>query len=859
MPTTYNGIGTHYYGRRNPVTRPGTCPHCHRNVTLESYDTKLWFVFVFLPVIPLGRKRIIDKCSACSVHMAVDADQWETAKQLEVSGAREQFRTDPTPDNAIAAHQQLINFHQHTEAAQFRETLNKEFADHAKVQASLGLVLERLGQPAEAQPHFQRALAVRPDLPEARVGVAREHMRQGRLDEARQLLDFLERPGAGQLYPLEPIETLGVAFQKAGRHAEALELFGRLHAELPRANEHRGFRKMVAVSERALGRTEPLLPKPKFGWRQFLGLEPAVDGSHRQRRLLAGTVAVCLVVAAGFLLRNSWVRTHRPLHVVNGFSRPAQIEFRGVGSFEAPPGHSTFSLPEGSHHATVRGPVHEEVELEIRADYWDRWTGQPAWVLNVGGEAVLELLEAVYSQEQQPGSSTLHFGESFLAFPTVNHPFTDLPEKVQVSSSQPQRTLTALRLVTAPPAALVEHLHRQNDDDSALRLCELRLPRHPADSALLNDYLALCSRRAAPERARKFLQSGLTNRPVVIEWHRAYQSLKTDRGNADLIAEYDALLDAEPGDSALLYLRARLDPDPAKGQAMFEQARRANPQNPFAWFALGWRQHAQGNWAAARTNFSRAVELAPNAPEFLHYLDQTRLALGEHARLATDLRARLARNPLALVTVRQLVEVLVADGRNREAADEVVRLRGELEAQAPAQAAEFTAALDWHRLYLAGEFAELERSALGQRTPEATNAVFYALIEQGRVGEAVRLHPLDEPQAQDPAHFLAVALAWHRAGDLAQAIRWQTRAQGLLAAGFGGQTQAARFLSGTVIPTAAEVTALDLPPKVSAIVLARLTQLHPTRAAEFSSLARRLNVDRGYPYQLVRRVTDPAP
>src|SRR5258706_3000734 len=95
MPTTYNGVGTHYYGKKNLQTRPGPCPHCGRAGQLTSYDTRLWFVVFFIPVIPLARKRIIDHCRVCTRHYATDLDKWETARQLEVSGALEQYRTNP--------------------------------------------------------------------------------------------------------------------------------------------------------------------------------------------------------------------------------------------------------------------------------------------------------------------------------------------------------------------------------------------------------------------------------------------------------------------------------------------------------------------------------------------------------------------------------------------------------------------------------------------------------------------------------------------------------------------------------------------------------------------------------------------
>ena len=196
MPSTVNGIGTHYYGKKNVQKRAATCPHCGGQVELASYDTRLWAVIFFIPIFPLGRKRIIDYCPACTRHYVVEADKWETSKQLEVSGAEEKFRTSQLPEDAMALHQQLMNFHQLDQAAEFRKTMREKFADNAKVHVYLGASLEHFGKLDESAEMFQRALDLRPDLPEARVGVAHSCVRAGKLDEARKLLDHLEKPGA---------------------------------------------------------------------------------------------------------------------------------------------------------------------------------------------------------------------------------------------------------------------------------------------------------------------------------------------------------------------------------------------------------------------------------------------------------------------------------------------------------------------------------------------------------------------------------------------------------------------------------------------------------------------------------------
>ena len=48
------------------------------------------------------------------------------------------------------------------------------------------------------------------------------------------LLDFLEKPGASQLYSLEPLDTLARAYQNANRHDDALGIFEILQKELPK-------------------------------------------------------------------------------------------------------------------------------------------------------------------------------------------------------------------------------------------------------------------------------------------------------------------------------------------------------------------------------------------------------------------------------------------------------------------------------------------------------------------------------------------------------------------------------------------------------------------------------------------------
>jgi tetratricopeptide (TPR) repeat protein len=866
MPTTYNGIGTHYYGKKNLETRHAACDQCGREVPLSSYDTRLWFVIFFIPLIPLGRKRIINQCPACTRHYALDLDKWETTKQLEISGALDKFRSNPTPEAAIETHQALVNFHQTAEAAEFRQAMRAKFPDNARVHAYLGAVLEHLGQTEEAAAAFAKALALRPDLPEARVGVAKSHIRAKRFAEARALLDFLEKPGAHQLYSLEPLEILALALQNDGRHDEALQLFSKLLEALPALGDHTGYRKNVEKSEKAMRRQTSVLPRRKFSWKRFLGADPTAAGSAGTAgpqvtwRGLAWVGAVCALVLLGFVVRNEYVRRHRTLHIVNVLPHSATVEIRGVGQVRAPRGTTEFTLGEGRHHASISGVAPEEIDFELRTSFLDRWFNDPVWILNVGGAAVLTLTTATYSRNPTPPSLAFRFGQAFEFFPDVSHAFTPLPESLRMKSHE-SRTLTQLEVQPEKPLAVFQYFEGQSQWSEALRLAEVTLRFHPGDAPLLYSYVNLARSRRQAERVEQFLKPGLTNRPVQIEWHRAYQSLHPDReGEARLAVQYDALLQAEPGNSALLYLRGRVSPTRGDSRRYFERSAAADPANAYPLYAQGWDRMAMGDWAGSREFLQKAVKLRPDDVSFAHYLAQARFALGEFESLEQELRDRLKRNPADLAATLQLCEVLVAAGTTNDAAQAVNAFELAARGRHGAGSVDISKHLRRRLLYATGDFAGLERHAARDNTPAGQLARFEALIEQGRVAEAAKARTLNPGEPGEGRGFdeLLVALAWTLQGNAAEAAQSRDRALKALEAGATDWARAAEVLRSAVPPSQAELDEVAVAASSKAVLLAALAHRHPTRRAEFAAAARRFNIGRGFPYHLVQRATAPA-
>ena len=251
------------------------------------------------------------------------------------------------------------------------------------------------------------------------------------------------------------------------------------------------------------------------------------------------------MLALGFVISNEYIRRNRTLYIVNASSKYATVKIPGVGEFTNLKGRDGVPIKEGRYQAVISGPVQQTVDFEISSGYWGRWFGDPVWVLNIGGESILELVHAHYrAEDPQPPDYTFLYGESFHRFPEVTHPFKELPKTISVDSGE-TRTLVNLEVFDGEPYTLFFYFNQQGRTEEAWRLAEWRLRLHPEDDAMLTHYISSVKKADQIERVEKLLRFGLTNRPVLVQWHRFYQNLhqnkERDAALAGPVAERDRM------------------------------------------------------------------------------------------------------------------------------------------------------------------------------------------------------------------------------------------------------------------------------------------------------------------------------
>jgi tetratricopeptide (TPR) repeat protein len=758
MPQTINGIGTHYYGKSKLQRRPGSCEFCGRNTTIESYDTRYWFVILFIPIIPLGKKHVFDQCGVCRQHRVMKLDDWDEARAKAMEeGMRKVVDQPGVLEPLVQLHRTCLIFGEWEKADQLSARMEQEFAGDAKAHLHLAHAHAFRGRAGEAEKSLQRAKELDPGLAE---------------------------------------------------HAEEL-------------------RSTAA-------------PKP---------------ADKKRKRILVGVLAA--VVLGGILLAD-WARGNaRTLHVINGYEIPLRVRVQGHPELSVSPlAEGSIDLPEGSYTAQVTGPLTAELPFTISSQFLVRLFDSRAFVLNPGGMGLFVREETIYASEHSSNEEplapySLHYGKPYETFSGIDYAFLPFPHEIKLDHAQ---TLHKRRLgiVHIPVADVFRDLMEAKRAPEALSLAEWAIDMHGSKADVVSVYADAAADPANRERILGGLKSRLGRRPVDITLHRAYQNLSLESPQNTLETEYEAYLKAEPGNSALIYLRGRLVPGASASLSYFERAALADPANSFAQAAIAHCRSSQGKWTEALPPALRACELDPSNAKFQSVLEDIRIALGQFDPLERDLRTRCAQsrwlpsnslvNLLNLLAFRKNLEGM------HKVCEEVRQASSGTEAKTrDAMMAELRA----RAFYAAGDISAMALEVDKEDKQKSAYHRFALLIEQGQLEEA---DSMAEKGGWGAFELLDRSIAWSLKGDQAKAGDLRGKAAELFQKSGNRDMQAAAALfQAGPSPSLQAVTDLDMPPSYKAIVVTALAEASPELAPELIHLARGLNTGFAFPRHLLER------
>ncbi|MGL4419717.1 MAG: tetratricopeptide repeat protein [Gemmataceae bacterium] len=392
MPFTINGVGTHYYGQTNQFQCRDRCEHCGNVGLLRSYDTTLYFVVVFVPIVPLGTKRILEQCPGCQVHRVLPKKKWEAAKNGAMTSALQKLQDEPNnPEHLTQALLSTSQF-QDEELYDRVAALARTDTENAELQFILGQVAAYFRRREEAAIAFEHSFRVNP-TPAVQRAAGLNALSTGDTLRAEQYFQFIIRDSSEG--DVACWNALIEVVQSEGDHERALRLMDQRDEALPDLADDKYHLHLRKQSEKNRASGKKLL-KPTI-----VDRGGATGGSTGTSRIARFFFPLAVVLGfLGYVGYAYWLESNFPIYIVNGTP----------GTYTATVNNTPVTLPPYSavRHRTALGTVRvqapgtEPIEANVTSDFWGRPFDHTIQVFNPDSIAVIEEETTQYSSTQPP-------------------------------------------------------------------------------------------------------------------------------------------------------------------------------------------------------------------------------------------------------------------------------------------------------------------------------------------------------------------------------------------------------------------------------------------------------------------------
>jgi tetratricopeptide (TPR) repeat protein len=810
---------------------------------LESYDTTLFFVCFFVPLIPLGKKRILEQCPYCRKHRLLPLEQWEESKKRDTADLLQRLHTAPDDKSVMLRAIQLSMAYQDPAMLdQLAEAAAETAGDDATVLGQLGFAYAYFARRESAVRAFEASLSLRDD-PEIHRQLGLALLKLGRTDEAEPHLRPILAEREGQNAPL--IYYLIEAYQAEGRHDKALELADERDAAFPELATDKLNKKQRAASQRHLTTGKRL--KPVF--LSESGQTGFREGNWTARLPLIIGPVVILGLLAWYLIAATVEGRSRRVYLVNGWDAPYTAVVNGEAYTVQPGPPKQIRVAEGEISVEVRNgnPGIQPLTVQIETPFFSRPFSHHTFVINPDELAVLSLEDIEYAQNPPPRKpGKLFAGEALRHFEGVEYEFTQPPQTVQVKHNQSVfKKLLELVPITADNRLFVAM--RLPDQAS-----QIRYGKHWSELDKANEGpLAWTVSLMSGEDSLTFLRSHLAERPPLISWHRAYQTqMGKVHPEVDLRPEYQKLIDETKVNPDCLYLLGRLE-DNEESDRLFQQASTANPPSVYAIYAQGYDALCRGQFEDAVTRLEEARRQKPQLGALIqHWYREALMAAGRYDQLLVDLQTGPVSMEGRFVVRAERIRALAAKGdkeKARAAAQEMVQ--------------EFASQGDVRQVREAlQKIAEVSiccaaNDSAGFLKAMGYERTFETVFLEGKYADAAAFVGKGKNDSDMNQHGL-LYLGLMKAGDQKAAQeQWQPFLDALQKEGRRGR-QCADVLAGKRPVDMDHLRRLALEPRNKRVVLAVIAKRYPEQSKELLTLARKLDYHRDATSLCLQRVLE---
>ncbi len=844
MPYTLNGIGSWYYGKKNEHTRQGVCEFCGKSTQLRSYDTTKFFVFVFLPILPLGEKRVIDECSCCKKHRVTSLKEWKSHLKGTIDALHANWLQDP---NNVDAAAELLH-----SIAYFRDTdklnsISRDIRMHcsynAEIMNELGLVHAFFNQFEEAEAAFNASLAVKQDR-NVEENLAESLMKGLKPDKAKPYLNHITQERlADKLYY---VFLLVESYQYMGDHRSALQVieecenaFPQLKNEKPLRTYRKKFQRNYDSSRSVKG---PLI-SAKSKDKKPLELSFILPKIIFPALIILGLM---IYIVNAFLLGLS-----REVYLVNGLDKPYSIEVNGDKIDLQPMSRQTVKLSEGTTKIDILDLNSEEKNLtvNIKTPFWTRPVNKPILVINPDKVAVFLWQETQYTVEEKDNTDykspyRYYAGQHFYKLDSVDYLFKEFPETLMMEEGTKKVKSQFIQLNKSELTSYYIDILNTLDSEHILSYTKARLNYEPDNEINIYAYLNYCDK----DTAILHLKTRLDERPILINWHRTYQSyMETYEPSYDLEGEYSAYLENEKDNKALYYLLSRILEDPEEAEKLLLKSIEGNDPSPFGYYGLAYQMLSNGNFDQALLYVQKAVEALPEQESFKLVLNDAMLAQGKYDSLLKEIKSKQNSYPYDGELIAEEVRLHMAKNDSYSAQNSISNYLMLIGSNNQELKETWSTYLNGVLAYCNNDAAKYGASVEGFEEPKL--AFEGAFIN----GEFDKASQIASDNGFDASYFLLLYLAQDNPDP---ASKYLNQAINIYRSGNKTSQLLADYFSGTKSIVLDEVKSVIMLPESKRIVMAALGKLNPTYKKELYAFAKKLNYERVFPYHFISKIVD---
>jgi tetratricopeptide (TPR) repeat protein len=622
VPHTINGIGTHYYGAGNRSARVDVCASCGRSTTLSSYDTREWFCFVFIPVIPLRRYRILNDCSSCRRHHRIAADEFKQKLSQATAPLRDAMKRAPRDAQThIALIRMLIGWEMRADAQRELDDAVALFPQDAEVVLLAAQMAVGRGELEAARPLYERAYGIDPANPAVVYGYG---WILHKLNQHEQAIPILQRSISQDGNKLGALYLLGTSQMKLSRWNDALNSYQQLLNLEPAYARDKNFLRLIRECKNHLGyELSDAEKRAGRSWWPFARKQktPKLQGQPtlvRPSLRIAGLVIVVIsVISLAWVGWDRW--TNIEVYFDNGLDHAVKLELDGKKFDLAQNSTQKEEMSEGKHTVIVRGPDAKEIERLTfdlqKMSPFDAVMHDRFFVYNVSGQNVYRRAVHGYAarRENASYSEELIAMQRFFEQRDVDYPFSGAPETISIdsnsSSAVKKISFNTAKDVDLKRFALIRL--REGKVDEAKKAIDSAVVNAPCDTPTRRVQVYLAGVAGSPEKASATAHQWIGDCVQDdLEAHRAYQDVNREAGRQEALrAEYQKMLSTSPDSGKAHYLLGRVTADPKAAVGQYQEAIRLDPNLVWPRVALGHAYQAMERYGDAFREFTTAIDM----------------------------------------------------------------------------------------------------------------------------------------------------------------------------------------------------------------------------------------------------------